>query len=80
MAFRWRADGGPTLNPGLVALWFYRGSGPVLLRNPIFCDFSWGGGSGPLPPPPPHLDLRMYDMGTQKNHLFEMVLLSTKII
>ena len=24
---------GPTLNAGLVALWFYRGSGPVLLRN-----------------------------------------------
>ena len=35
MAFRWRADGGPTLNAGLVALWFFRGSGPVLLRNPI---------------------------------------------
>ena len=39
VAFRWRADGGPTLNAGLVALWFYRGSGPVLLRNSIFCDF-----------------------------------------
>ena len=26
MTFRWRADGGPTLNAGLVALWFYRGS------------------------------------------------------
>ena len=24
MAFRWRADGGPKLNAGLVALWFYR--------------------------------------------------------
>ena len=22
MAFRWRADDGPTLNAGLVALWF----------------------------------------------------------
>ena len=31
MAFRWRADGGPTLNAGLVALWLFRGSGPVLL-------------------------------------------------
>ena len=36
MAFRWRADDGPTLNAGLVALGFFRGSGPVLLRNPIF--------------------------------------------
>ena len=36
MAFRWLADGGPTLNAALVALWwFYRGSGPVLQRNPI---------------------------------------------
>ena len=26
-------DGGPTLNAALVALWFYRGSGPVLLRK-----------------------------------------------
>ena len=25
-----------TLNAGLVALWFYRGSGPVLVSNPIF--------------------------------------------
>ena len=44
--FRWRADVGPTLNVGLVALWFFRGSGPVLLRNPIFLWFS-GGGGGP---------------------------------
>ena len=35
MAFRWRADGVPTLIAGLVALWFYRGFGPVLLK-PIF--------------------------------------------
>ena len=32
IAFRWRADGGPTLD----AAWFFRESGPVLLRNPIF--------------------------------------------
>ena len=36
MAFRWRADDGLTLNVGLVALWLFRGSGPVLLRNPVF--------------------------------------------
>ena len=34
---------GPTLNNGLVALCFFRGSRPVLLRNPIFYDFSEGG-------------------------------------
>ena len=33
MAFNWRADGGPTLNVGFLALWFPGGSGPVLLRN-----------------------------------------------
>ena len=36
--------------------WFFRGSGPVLLKIPIFCDFSGGGGGGggvrtPCPPP-----------------------------
>ena len=39
MAFCWWADDCPTLNAGLVALWFFMGSGPVLQRNPIFCDF-----------------------------------------
>ena len=57
MAFRWRADGVPTLNAGLVTLWFYRGSGPVLIRNPIFCDFS--GGEGESGPPVPALDPHM---------------------
>ena len=36
MAFRWRADVGQTLNAGLAASGFFRGAGPVLLRNPIF--------------------------------------------
>ena len=50
MVLRWRAGDGPTLNSGLVALWFYRGSGPKLLRNPIFfCDFAGGGGRIPSP-------------------------------
>ena len=35
-SFHLRADDGPTWNAGLVALGFFRGSGPVLLRNPIF--------------------------------------------
>ena len=59
MAVRWRADDGQRLNAGLVAL-FFRGSRPVLLRNPIFLLFSrGGGGTEPLPPPP--LDLRISD-------------------
>ena len=36
VAFRWHTDDGPILNAGLVALCFFRGSGPALLRNPIF--------------------------------------------
>ena len=35
MVFRWRADDGPPLNAGLVALRFFRGSGSILLGNPI---------------------------------------------
>ena len=50
MAFHWHADDGPTLNAGLVALWFFRGSGPVLLRSPIVYDFSGRGGPEPLLP------------------------------
>ena len=50
MAFHWRANDGPlTLNAGLVVLWLFRGSGPLLLGNLYFCDFSWG----PDPPVPP---------------------------
>ena len=59
MAFRWRANGRPTLNAGLVALRFYRESGPVLQRNPIF--FRQGRCPDPLPPPPPPLDPRMQE-------------------
>ena len=39
MAFRWRADDGPTSNAGLVALPFFRASGPILLENPIIFIF-----------------------------------------
>ena len=51
MAFHWRAYNGPKLNAGLVALWFFRGSGPVFLRkNLYFCYFSGVGGLDPLYP------------------------------
>ena len=40
MAFPWRADSGPTVNTGLVALWFYRGS--VAKKPYIFVIFQGG--------------------------------------
>ena len=47
MAFRWRADDGPILNAGLVAMYFFRGS-----KKPyIFVIFQEGSG-----PPAPPLD------------------------
>ena len=55
--FRWRANDGPTINAGLVALSFFRGSGSVLLRNPIFLWF-FKGVRTPCPPPPPPLWIR----------------------
>ena len=44
-------------NFDLVALWFYRGSRPVLLRDPIFLWFFRVGGSRPPNPP---LDRHMH--------------------
>ena len=54
MAFQWRADDDPALKAGLVALWFFRGSGSVLLRNPIDLTFQEGSGP-PLPPLDPRI-------------------------
>ena len=72
MAFRWLTNDGPTFNAGLVALYFSRGSGPVLLRDPIFLllllllllffFFFLGGGGGGQPPVLP-LDLCMERSG-----------------
>ena len=51
MAFCWRVDNGPKLHAGLVALWFFRGSGPVLLRKFETLYFVIFQGSGhPVPP------------------------------
>ena len=52
MAFRWHPDDGLTLNSGLVALRFFRGSGPVMLRKPFFVIFHGGGGGVQTPCPP----------------------------
>ena len=46
MAFRWRADDGPTS----IMASFFRGSGPVMLKNPTFLCFFSGEGAGPLSP------------------------------
>ena len=74
MAFRWRADGGPTLNAGLVALWFYRGSGPVLLRKPLILIFFRGGGSGPpVPPLDPPMIFGTYRIAEQQNTLASLL-------
>ena len=52
MAFRWRADDGPTLNAGLVAVIFAGDPDLHCLKTLYFCDFSGeGGGPDPLPPP-----------------------------
>ena len=50
--FKWRFAGRPMM-ARLVALGFFRGSGPVLLRNPTFLYFFSGGSGPPAPPPPP---------------------------
>ena len=52
IAFCRRAEAAPTLNAGLVAMSFSRGSGPVLLKNPIFFlifQMVWGGSGPPVP-------------------------------
>ena len=44
MLFCCQSNDGPTVNAGMVALWFFRGSGPVLLRNPTALQFFRVGG------------------------------------
>ena len=52
MAFRWRADDGPTLNAGLVAT-IFQGIGTCISRKPfIFVIFR---GRGRDPPLDPHM-------------------------
>ena len=62
MAFRWRADDGPTLNADLKDLCVFQRIRTSMLRNAIFWWFfsgrGGGGGGGPDPLPPP-LDPRM---------------------
>ena len=56
------------MNTGLVALWFYRGSGSSIAKKPYFCDFLSGGeGVGVRTPLSPPLDPRM--LYTSKHYL-----------
>ena len=57
MAFRWRADDGPTLNAGLAAFVIFQGIRTSIAKKPYVCYFS--GGRDPLPPPPldPHMQI-----------------------
>ena len=53
---RWRADGGPTLNAGLVAVLFQGIKTCIARKHYIFVIFQ-GGSRPPAPPPPsdPHM-------------------------
>ena len=44
MVFRWRADEWPTIKCWLGSFEIFRGSGSILLGNPIFLRFFMGGG------------------------------------
>ena len=60
MAFRWRADDGPTLDAGLVAA-IFQGIRTCFARKPyIFVVFHTGGDPDPLSPllDPPMLKLK----------------------
>ena len=58
MAFRWRADGGPTLNARLAALGFSRDQEQYCLQTLYFRDFSRGPDPCPTPTLDPHMDAR----------------------
>ena len=63
-ASEWRTDDGPTLNARLVALWFFRGSGPVL--EPYILWFFRGLGPDQLSPPPLDLWVEWTHVGSPK--------------
>ena len=52
MAFRWRADDGPTLNPGLVAA-IFQGIRTCVAGKPYIFVIFQGGGRGVRTPCPP---------------------------
>ena len=56
MALKWQFAGGPMVaqNARLKDMLFFRGSGSVLQRNPIFLSFPRGSGPS-VPPLDPHM-------------------------
>ena len=74
MAFRWRANDGPTLNAGLVAA-IFQGIRTCTARKPfIFVIFQGGGGGGGGVGPPVQIDKKgmrnsMYVMYVRDGHL-----------
>ena len=52
MAFRWRADDGPTLNAGLIAAIFQGIRTSIIAKKPYIFVIFQGGGSGPPVPHP----------------------------
>ena len=51
MAFRWRADDGPTLNAGFGSFVIFQGIRTSIAKKPYnFVIFQGGGGPGPLSP------------------------------
>ena len=73
MAFRWRADDGPTLNAGLVACDFSGDPDQYCKETLYFFLFFQVGGGGPNPLSPP-LDPHTYSINKHgKIHLIEKV-------
>ena len=80
MAFRWGADGGPTLN---ASRWFLGKFGPVLLRNPIVLWFFRGdGGGGGVQTPSSPLHPPMIRCSTWLSYIqhFSLIILHTPLI
>ena len=72
MAFRWRADDGPTLKAGLVAA-IFQGIRTCIARKLYFCDFSGGGGvQTPCPPLDPPMS-SLFEKSLQKGRFLARV-------
>ena len=70
MAFRWRADYGPILTAGVVALRFQRDPDKDFKKKNYFCDFPGGGVRTPCPPLDPRMDSATRRMYYMKNMQF----------
>ena len=50
----------PTIECWISSFVIFGGSGPELLRKPIFCNFPGGGSGTPVPPLDPHVCTVLY--------------------